>query len=431
MRKRMLTTILLLIMAFTIMGCGEKTPKTDFVIDDSSVVYEEDKTGNKEEDKDGSSKEEETPIGNDYSDITISSVGDILIHSGVYKSAYNSSKGEYDFTSQFKHVKPILEEADIAVANLETTLSGAETGYSGYPTFNCPDSIVDALKYSGIDVIAGSNNHRLDKGEKGFFRTLQVVRDKGLDIIGMKKSKEEKSYVIKEVKGVKVALINYGYETPLGDGRRSLNGIPIPGALEELMDVVDYGKIEEGFKRIKASVEEARNAGAQVTALFMHWGNEYERQPNGKQKEMAKKLSDLGVDLVFGAHPHVLQPAEYITSGEKDTLIFYSLGNFISAQRKESINNVYSEQGMIASATIRCYKDGKKEILYGSYVPTWVNYKKSPSLAYEIIPVEEALISREGFLGLTDGDMERINYCKDSVDTLMTTMDTQAVFKKE
>lgn len=423
--KRKIVSILVCLWVFiSFLGCGT-TIRNKNIPKDSTPIVQESKTTSKE----GNLTQGSTSKGNNYVDITISSVGDILIHSGIYKSAYDEKNKSYNFNEQFKYVKPLLEKADITVANLETTLSGQEAGYSGYPTFNSPDSIVDALKECGVDILTASNNHRLDKGEKGYYRTIDTVRSKGLDIIGVKKSEEEKSYVIKNIKGVKVGLINIGYESKLKDGTRTLNGIPIPKKLNNLIDSVDYSDITEAYTKVEKLVLETKAQGAELLIVFMHWGNEYERKPDDGQKKIARKLCELGVDVIFGGHPHVLQPAEYISEGNNETFVFYSQGNFISSQRIETINNVYSEQGIIGNATLRYYKNGKKEIVEASYIPTWVNLKNSPKLIYEVIPADEALRDRGVFKNINAKDIERISYCKDSVDKLMNSMDTKAVFK--
>ncbi|WP_052447286.1 CapA family protein [Clostridium polynesiense] len=413
----------LLILLVILSGCSRPARVEGYKLNESSVILKDSISGKDIETLDDN--------GKSYVDITISSVGDVLIHSGIYKSAYDEKSKTYDFKEQFKYVKPLLEKADITAANLETTLSGAEAGYSGYPTFNSPDSIVDALKDCGIDILAASNNHRLDKGEKGFKRTIDTVRNKGLDIIGIRKSEDEISYVIREVKGVKVGFINFGYESKLKDGTRTLNGIPIPLKLQKLMDTIDYGNLQEGYKKAENIIKEVKEHGAEILIAFTHWGQEYQGKPDTAQKNMALKLCELDVDLIFGAHPHVLQPAEVITSKDKETLVFYSQGNFISSQRLETIKNIYSEQGMIASASIRYFKDGKKEIIDADYVPTWVNYKNSPKLIYEVIPAEEAIKNKAAFKNLTTKDIERINYCKETVDKLMDSMETKTVFKKQ
>lgn len=352
-----------------------------------------------------------------YTDITISAVGDILIHNTVYYAAYNSQTDSYDFRSQFQYVKPYLEKADITLANLETTVSGKEQGFSGYPQFNTPDSIIDALKDSGVDILTGANNHRLDMGIKGFYRTIETVRDKGLDIIGVKAREEEKSYVIVNIKGIPTAFLNFGYGYPLADGSVDINGLILPSDMTGLMDTFNPEDPESAVLSIGETIREARNEGALIVVVCLHWGNEYHRQPNPFQQKMASMLVSEGADLILGGHPHVLQPGVMMTSPEgKQVPVFYSLGNFISDQRKETVNDIYTEQGVIASVTFRVGKDSSTEVLQAEVIPTWVNKKTVKNrLVYEVIPTEKALTDKDKFPLLNNADLDRIEYCHKTV----------------
>lgn len=170
--------VLILIMVLTLSGSfndqGKKTKEDDHAVEAAKISSIE-----KLEEK---KKAEEDRVET----ISLSSIGDILIHNTVFWAAYDEKSKSYDFKPQFKYVKKYLGKSDLTIANLETTLGGTERGYSGYPTFNTPDEIVDALKDSGVDVLTASNNHRMDIGERGFFRTVKTVREKGLEIVGIK-----------------------------------------------------------------------------------------------------------------------------------------------------------------------------------------------------------------------------------------------------
>lgn len=326
-------------------------------------------------------------------DLVISSIGDILIHNTLYMAAYDSEANTYDFKPQFKKVKPFLEKSDLTIANLEGTLAGAEAGYSGYPLFNAPDNLMEALKFCGIDIVTGANNHRLDKGIKGFYRTIEVARNTGIDIIGVKKDREDKSYIIKNIKGVKVALVNYTYETTAQFGNKTLNGILVPKELEDKIDSFNKENLEKDLKLMKERIENITKEGTDIIIFFMHWGNEYERVPDKLQKALAQKLCDFGVDIVIGGHPHVIQPAEYIYSNIslKETFVLYSQGNFISDQREETIKNKYSEDGIITELYIRKDVNNKKTYLKEvKFIPTWVNKETdSGKYFYEVVPLLE------------------------------------------
>ncbi|HHV63580.1 MAG TPA: CapA family protein [Peptococcaceae bacterium] len=398
----------------------------------------------------GDSPESPSPTQPEIVDITIASVGDILIHNTLYFAAYDPATGNYDFKSQFQYVKPYLEQADITVANLETVLAGPEKGYASYPRFNTPDSIVTALKDAGVDILTAANNHRMDQGISGFYRTIEVVRNEGLDIIGVKAEEKEKTYVIKDIKGVKIAFLNYGYTYPRWDGSLDVNGLILPAEMAGLLASFDPQDVEKSLLSIEESIKDARADGAEIIILFLHWGDEYHRQPNNFQKELASKLVSLGVDAIFGGHPHVLQPAVYLTSPAGSKVpVFYSLGNFISDQRLETVDDIYTEQGLIAKITFRIKvgpedtlqqpenrhelsprvdslqpeRDTKfysrilsKEVIEAQGLPTWVNKKiRGNRFFYEVIPAEEALDTPDKFPMLVEKDLERIRFCRDTV----------------
>jgi len=363
----------------------------------------------------------ESKLKPSYVDISIASVGDILIHNTVYMAAYDSSTGLYDFSSQFQYVKSYLENADITVANLETSLAGPEQGYSGYPKFNTPDSIVDALKESGVDIVTAANNHRLDQDITGFYRTIDVVKNKGLDIIGVKATEKETTYVVKDIKGVKVAFVNFGYGYPQYDGSLSINGLILPVNMTGLMDTFNPQDFDSSAQTIKARITEARQAGAEIVILCMHWGDEYQRLPSTFQQDLASVLADCGADVIFGGHPHVLQPFVFLATDNNGTVpVFYSQGNFISDQRQETVDNIYTEQGIIANVTIRVYPDHTHHVLQADAVPTWVNKKRlNNQLIYEVIPAKAALDNPGLYPLLKDADLERIRFCRDTVQKLM------------
>ncbi|SET23579.1 CapA family protein [Anaerobranca gottschalkii] len=346
-------------------------------------------------------KEEEKIV-----EITIAGVGDIMVHSRQYEAAYDSQTKEYNFKNNFTLVRDYIKLADIAIANLETTFGGEERGYSGYPRFNTPDTMADALKYAGFDVISTINNHTMDTGIKGMFRTLEILKDRGLIPIGTRESIEDKSYIIKEVQGINVGITAYSYETPSTNGMKTLNGIPIPKEYTELFDTFNYQQLEKDLGKIQRRIEKMREEGAEIIVFVVHWGSEYQRSYDKFQKEMAGRLNSFGVDIIFGSHPHVIQPIETIEreDGHK-TVIAYSLGNFISNQRYEFLNNRYTEDGIVVYVTYqKNLKTGETTLKETAYLPTWVNrYRVKEMWIYEVIPVFQALQNKEAY-NLTNAD---------------------------
>lgn len=244
-------------------------------------------------------------------------VGDAMAHGPQLRAALQPD-GTYDFTPCFDALRPEISGADYAVVNLETPVSGGK--YSGYPMFNAPDSYVDALRDAGFDLSLTANNHTLDRGDSGLRKTLHLLDSLGVDHIGTYADAAERAErlpMIVDVKGFRVGLLNYTYGT---------NGLKVRGDV-----VVDY--IDRDL--IAADVKALRQAGAEVIIANMHWGEEYQLQPVPSEKTMADYLVSLGVDVVMGSHPHVVQPVETRTNPLTGTpvQVIYSLGNFISNQQ--------------------------------------------------------------------------------------------------
>lgn len=343
------------------------------------------------EDDNNKNEENISDVVREINTIEIVATGDILIHEEILETQYNSETDEYDFNNNFKYIKKYLEKADLAIGNLETTLSGIENyGFSGYPSFNSPDSLADAMKSAGYDIVANMNNHCLDRDVNGYHRTRKTLVDKGFDIIGTRESIYDKKYIIKDVKGINIGVISYGYTMTAEDGKFGVNGIPIPDDLAQLMNYYHPDTLESDMLNMKEQIELMREDGAEVIVFYMHWGDEYELEPNDIQKQIAQFLADEKVDIIFGTHPHSLQPIDMIQSsdGSSDTAVVYSMGNFLSSQRTERIGNPYTEDGVIVSVKVnKDMETNKITIDIPTYIPTWVNwYGKDGKLFYEVIP---------------------------------------------
>ena len=320
--------------------------------------------------------------------------GDILIHSPVYNAAYQGS-GVYDFRSMFTYIAEYYESFDYMIANLEVTLSGADIGYSSYPLFNCPDAIADALVNAGVDMALTANNHTYDKGHKGLIRTQEVLTEKGLDHLGTRTSEELPFYTIQDINGIQVGMVCYTYETGnTSDGRKTLNGIPVDkadGNLISSFNPYDLGEFYEDVENVLAAMEEN---GAEATMLFIHWGNEYQTKQTTDQTLIAQKLAELGVDVLVGGHPHVIQPFDTIVTESGHTMYcIYSLGNALSNQRRtniESAPNGHTEDSMIFSVTFEKWNDGSVKIQEIDILPIWVSkgWDNAKGNEYYIIPLD-------------------------------------------
>ena len=277
--------------------------------------------------------------------------GDVLLHTRL---AYWSEdgKGGYDFNPIFKLIKPIIKKADLAIVNQETILGGKELRVSGYPTFNGPYELGDAIANAGFDVVLQSNNHSLDRGEQGIYNCLNFWKKyPKIKTVGINTSEaQKKKLCIYKKNGIKVAILNYTYGT---------NGIPLPKGMPY---AVNYLVKDEVINDIKRAEKEA-----DFTIVCPHWGTEYFRGISDYQKIWSKIFVENGVDLVLGAHPHVIEPIKYVTdkkTGHK-MLVYYSLGNFVNSTMSDGrVGDRYV--GGIAKVKLKRGADNKVRIVkYG------------------------------------------------------------------
>ena len=349
---------------------------------------------------------------------TIAATGDVLMHYPVIKTGQVSGEGEYNFDSIFPYFNSYVSEADYAVANLETTLNGLDNGYKyqGYPRFNCPDGIVSSLERAGFDMLLTANNHSYDTGETGFLRTLSVVDEAGLDRIGTYLNTEEPRYHIEDINGIKVGMICYTYETEDEDlALKSLNGIRLNENTTRLVNTFSYLRLDEFYAELEGHLTAMEADGAQASVLFIHWGNEYQLQENDHQRAMAQAICDLGVDVIVGGHPHVVQPVALLTAQDDPdhtTVCLYSMGNAVSNQRLERMPSYdgYTEDGVLFQVTFSSYSDGTVMLESAELLPTWVNLTKSEETgktAYEIIPLDRGVEDWKTAFTLSDGEFEQ------------------------
>lgn len=328
---------------------------------------------------------------------TVLSTGDIMVHSPQLSGAYVPSSGLYDFSAFFKETAPYFKNADLSVGNLEVTFGSNEgREYSGYPMFNTPDSLADAIKESGLNFLLTSNNHSYDTGLSGLKRTVSVLKQKSIDYTGTRETEEEPVYRVKEINNINIGIINYTYETSPPnptEGRKYLNGSVISAEANNLINSFSYNKIDAFYTDIESKLTQMKNDGAEFLVVYIHWGNEYQTTPNTHQKSIAQHLCNMGVDIIIGSHPHVIQPVELITSEDSlnTTVCLYSTGNAVSNQRQELMTSCpsgHTEDGMLFEFTLKKTKEGV--FLTGlDLIPTWVNkYLQNGRYQYTIYPIE-------------------------------------------
>lgn len=332
--------------------------------------------------------EPESPVA-----LRIICAGDVMVHETQLKAQYNSGTGAYDFSDNFQYVAKYIQEADLALCNVETTFSGGTP--TGYPSFNAPDILAQNLAEVGFDVALTANNHYLDKGIAGMNRTLDILRAQGFVTAGTKKE-GEKGYSMVEVQGVKIAVIAYTYETQPINGRRTVNGIYIPESVLPLLNSYSYEYLDQDLVEVKTNVDAARADGADLVILYFHWGEEYQNSANTWQRSIAKQLGEMGPDIIFGSHPHVIQEAETITnSAGKQIPVFYSMGNFISNQRAETLSNRYTENAILAGVELEyMVSTGELVSIDWDVQPMWLDrYSSGGKNVYALIPLNADLDS--------------------------------------
>lgn len=241
-------------------------------------------------------------------------VGDALIHSSIYNDAMTIS-GDYDFKPMFEYIKPISSKYDLAYYNQETILGGESLGYFNYPRFNSPNEVGDALIDAGFNLVSLANNHTMDMGEEGVINSVAYWSSKKNVVWdGQRNSLEERNKIrTYELNGINYAFFSYTTWT---------NGLNTPVGKEYLNNVYSPEKVKQDIEKVRDKVD--------LIIVAMHWGDEYSSSISNDQQEIANFLSSLGVQVIIGSHPHVVQPVNYINNGK--TFVIYSLGNFISDQ---------------------------------------------------------------------------------------------------
>lgn len=317
-------------------------------------------------------------------------VGDALIHSAVYSDA--KTNNGYNFKPMLENIKPIIKEHDLAYYNQETILGGTEIGLSTYPCFNSPYEVGDAFLDAGFNIVSLANNHTLDRGKQAIINSRKYWNKKDVLVSGSATSKKEKDNIkIKEINNIKYTMLAYTTTT---------NGLNAGN---------DYYVNVYNKEQVKKDIEKVRDK-VDILLVSMHWGVEYNQGITNEQREIAEYLSSLGVDIIIGAHPHVIEPIDYVN----DTLVIYSLGNFISAQR-----GVEKLTGLMVSVDIdKRIKDDKEivtisdptaELIYthSNYNPR-TNFKLYPykKLTEKLLPNYKEYYNK--FMGIVTRKTKRV-----------------------
>lgn len=302
-----------------------------------------------------------------------------MVHESQIHAAYDEQSKHYDFSSVFSPVAPLFSGADVAIANLETTLPGKN--YSGYPAFGAPDSLIDAIKGAGINLLTTANNHCIDKGRAALIRTLRVLDEKGIPHLGTYASKaayEQQRVFFLEKNGIAVAMLNYTYGT---------NEIPTPKGT--VVNRIDKAQISK-------DIALAREKRPDTIIVLFHFGEEYLNEPDAFQRQMVEHALANGADIVLGGHPHHVQRYQRVTRKdaggvEREHLVAYSLGNFVSAQRQR-----YTDGGMVLYFTLvkrqEAGGEASIEIADVHHKLVWVHVgHHAGKKQFHILPIESTL----------------------------------------
>lgn len=308
--------------------------------------------------------------------------GDVMMHEPQIGAGHFSAVNEYRYESFFEAVRPYLSDADWTIGNLETTL--VERNYTGYPCFASPERLARALKWAGFDVMVTANNHCLDRREYGVRNTLDVLDAFGLAHAGTARTPDEHGQIrMLDKNGIRIAVLAY---------TEMANGIDLSMEPDKVAYLVHFMRAE----RIIADMLRARALDADAVLVFLHWGDEYQRQPAKRQMALAEQLAEAGADLIVGCHPHVLQPAVWkavpgAADGAKRVIVAYSLGNFISNQVVR-----FKDAGAILEVVLeKSTNEQRVRVVDASLIPTWIHlYEIAGRRGYRVVPVQETLAAQ-------------------------------------
>lgn len=348
--------------------------------------------------------------------------GDIMLHMPIVRT--NQTSDGYNFDEVLAHVKSYISGADYAVVNLDTTLSGTDGGreYSGSPNFNSPDAIALSAKNAGFDMLLTGNEHCYDYGTTGLKRTLSVLKSFNLGTLGTIEGAEETRYVIKNVGGVNVGMLCYTFSDIDDSGKVTVNTQTTDSAAAGLINAFDYSKLSQFYTEVEGQIATMRTGGADAVVVYIHWGDEYNLNVSDKQKAIAQKLCDLGVDVIAGSHPHVVQPIDLLTSSvdpSHKTVCLYSAGSFLTNLRIDTtpISTSHCEDSAIFNFTLTKYSDGTVRLSAVSLLPTWVMVDGTgPSRDFFVLPLDQSNTDWAGSFGLTS---EQLSDAKNSASRTM------------
>lgn len=335
------------------------------------------------------------------SEATVVSGGDLLISSTILRNSKTSNG--YNFNYIFKHVDDYVKAADYAVINLETSIGGSKLGYAGFPRFNTPESIVTAAKNAGFDMFLTASNHSYDLGYKPVKYRVDVLNKAEVDRIGTRKFSWGNLHKVVNVNGIKIGMLNYtresGYSTKsrvilnrtrTGPGG-SYESVVVDKKGQKLIASYNEKYLNEFYSRLANDIKSLKQKGAEIIVVYPHWGAEYVITVEDMEAKIAQKMCDLGVDVIIGGHPHVVEPVRVYTSKKsgKTTVCLHSMGNFVSSMgphQTHKKNAAYTKDGVLFSFNAKKYSDGTAAVTKVSALPLYTN--QASGHKYIVVPLD-------------------------------------------
>lgn len=368
--------------------------------DEESVEYSNKKTINSK--KAGDEQRIET--------MTLKATGDIMSNFGQIQYAYNKGGGTYDFSDSFMYISDFISDADLAIANYETT-TDPNKDYAGHPRFNAPGEYLESIADAGFDIVTTANNHSLDSEIEGISTTIDAIEDAGLDYVGTSK-KGKNRYIIKQVGDIKIAFLSYTY---------GCNGIENLFVVRDEVDEVNY--LDEEV--IKKDIKDAKSRGADFVVVYPHWGIELRSEADQEQINLAHKMVDWGADLIIGNHPHVVQPYEmYESKNGNEGFIAYACGNFISIQNLETVNDIRTEQSVAYEFKLsKNLADGSTNIEKIEVYPLWVGMSYNEyGRSVRTYLCEDFLEGGKNYDQVDESQRNRIEQAYEATNNTLTSM---------
>lgn len=337
----------------------------------------------------------------------ITVAGDVMPHMPIVRTS--QTEDGYHFDDIFTYVRSYVTGADYAVANLETTFAGTQNKeYAGFPDFNSPDQIAAGMQNAGFDMLLTANEQCYNYGIDGLVRTLSVLKNQSLATLGTTETKEEPRHVVKDISGVKVGMAAYTFADISADSKVTLNGHTAGSADGALISAFDYDNLSGFYLELENEIAAMRAKGADAVVVYIHWGDEYSTGVSDRQRSIAQKLCDLGVDVIAGSHPHVVQAVDLLTSSvdsDHKTVCAYSLGNLLSNLRADNVGvgSGNCEDGLLFSFTLAKYNDGTVRISAVKLLPIWVMIRGSgEGRDFYILPLDQNNGNWRGSFDLSD-----------------------------